>query len=451
MTLARLKWLTVAIPTLFVAVLSYVRQGVFGLHQPEPLLDSLFAASMALIGAGVLSHFVFGRVESMARSLLEQEAEERALSEVGREISALLNIDSILTSVVEKTRQLLHTEVAAIALVDQSSHDIYMRATSGIRTDAFRRIRLLPGQGLAGRVVQTGEPHRLHDYLSDASIAHEQELDAVVAKEGLRSHLAVPLRAGDEILGALYAARRSVSDFTPHQADLLERLGNQAAIAIVNARLYDQVRHLAVLEERDRLAREMHDGLAQALAHLHIRVQALKELLNAGRLAQAKAQLARMELLMDDAYTEVRSSILGLRTAHSLGSNLVPYLNEYLLRWSEEDGVRAELQVAGSDQPELPPAVEVQAVRIIQEALANVRRHAEARHAAVTFSVEGDWARVVVEDDGKGFDPASVTKAGGRHLGLDTMRERAESVGGKLQVSSSPGQGTRVVVDLPLK
>jgi len=207
----------------------------------------------------------------------------------------------------------------------------------------------------------------------------------------------------------------------------------------------------AVVEERERLAREMHDGIAQTLAHLNVRIQALKELLGAGRLDSAYAQLSHMELLMDAAYGEVRRSIYGLRIGGCLGGNLASYLSEYVRRWGDEDGVQADFSLSGAERPELPPEVEVQLVRIVQEALANIRQHARATRASVSLQVRGDRLRLVVQDNGRGFEPPHFSEPVGQHFGLQTMRERAESVGGHLDVQSRPGQGTCVVADLPLK
>jgi signal transduction histidine kinase len=189
----------------------------------------------------------------------------------------------------------------------------------------------------------------------------------------------------------------------------------------------------------------MHDGLAQALGLLHLKLQgALGRTADAAAVAEALREMAR---IADDAYEDVRRSIFELRTFVSRGLGLVPTLTEYLHEFSAQNGIAVELGVAEGTFDPLPAACEVQAVRIIQEALANVRKHARAHRAHVRLQREGTWVRVSVEDDGMGWDLR--TGSDRLHFGLQTMRERAEAVGGRLEIDSAPGRGTRVVATLP--
>jgi signal transduction histidine kinase len=267
----------------------------------------------------------------------------------------------------------------------------------------------------------------------------------VIRPEYARSHLAAPVRVGDENRGALYLGVREEREFTEGEVALLAGLAAQAAIAIERARLSEEVRSLAALEERERLAREMHDGLAQALGLLHLKLQgALVRTIDAPAIA---ADLREMVHITDAAYEEVRQSIFGLRTFVSRGLSLVPTLTEYLHEFSAHNGVAVELEVPGGLLGPVPPASEVQAVRIIQEALANVRKHARADHARVRLQRDGAWLRVTVEDSGVGWDRRD--EQNGLHFGLQTMRERAEGLGGRLEIDTAPGRGTRVVAILP--
>ena len=146
----------------------------------------------------------------------------------------------------------------------------------------------------------------------------------------------------------------------------------------------------------------------------------------------------------------MRESILGLRTTVTPGVGLIPALTEYLHRFSQQSGIRARLVMGDDAIVKFAPGAEIQLLRIIQEALTNVRKHSQASRAWVRFEADEAGTVITVEDDGRGFDPSLIGQDGREHFGLQTMRERAESVGGVLQISTQPGQGTRLTVQLPL-
>jgi signal transduction histidine kinase len=156
-----------------------------------------------------------------------------------------------------------------------------------------------------------------------------------------------------------------------------------------------------------------------------------------------------MTAISAHAYEEVRQSIFGLRTMVSRGLGLIPTLTEYLHEFSAQNGIGVELEVADGRPIHLSPASEVQLIRIIQEALTNVRKHAGAAHAWVRLHRQDPWVQVIIEDDGRGFDPATLASPDRLHFGLQTMRERAEGLGGKLEIDTAPGRGTRIVATLP--
>jgi len=222
--------------------------------------------------------------------------------------------------------------------------------------------------------------------------------------------------------------------------------------------LLQQQRALAVLEERERLARELHDDLGQVLGYINVQAQAIHELLSAGQTDAADAHLARLTAIVQDAHADVREHILNLKAIISPEKGFFPALEQYLQQFERNSGIRTELIVPDAlAEGSFEPAVEVQLLRIIQEALTNARKHACAHQVHVTFRVQGDWALVTVEDDGRGFDPSTLTDdtsraaQNGQHFGLHFMRERAEAVGGNLHVYSVPRQGTRLVVQIPLR
>ncbi|MCC2629485.1 MAG: sensor signal transduction histidine kinase [Thermomicrobiales bacterium] len=209
-------------------------------------------------------------------------------------------------------------------------------------------------------------------------------------------------------------------------------------------------RSLAVTEERERIAREMHDSLAQVLGYVNTKAQAAQTLLENGQPDRAAAQLGQLSEAAREAYADVREGILGLRTSLGEDRGFIETLQDYLDRWQGQSEVTVELQRSPPEyDPGLAPMSEVQLLRIIQEALSNVRKHAKARRAWVRLQPAGAGVEVVIEDDGVGFDPDGLRRSDLPRFGMTTMRERAEAVGGTFEVAAVPGAGTRVIVHLP--
>jgi signal transduction histidine kinase len=238
--------------------------------------------------------------------------------------------------------------------------------------------------------------------------------------------------------------------FPAEDQQLLDALAAQAAIAIENARLYRDIKSLATTQERGRIAREIHDGFAQAVGFLHLRLKTLEDRLESGSQPPTLAELTDMRVVAKRAYADVRQSILGLRTVVPKELGLIPTLAEYLREFSQQSGIVMELQDGDARVTRFSPEAEVQLLRVIQEALTNVRKHAAAHHARVTFAFDGDTGRVTIADDGVGFHAESRSSDNARRFGLRIMRERAEGLGGSLEIRSTPGQGTQVVATIPL-
>ncbi|MDP2727579.1 MAG: GAF domain-containing protein, partial [Dehalococcoidia bacterium] len=372
---------------------------------------------------------------------LKRHQQAQALYQLGMEVSTLLDLDTVLVSVVEKAQELLDADLVALALWDDQAQEMVTRASRGFRTDPARQTRQRLWQDLNRRVVLAGEPVQ-------EAYHQVEEPDSIVRVEGDIAHLAVPLKAGKKVIGVLHGAYRRHHTFPQEDIELFASLANQAAIAVENTGLYAQVQNLAVLEERDRLAREMHDSLAQVLGFISVKAAATQDLLETKRVAQARHELRQIEKASQEAYVDVREAILGLRASVVLGGGLSRTLKEYLHKFSSQNSIKAELISNQEKNPNLTPAIEVQLIRIIQEALTNVRKHAMARRVWVRLQANDGEAEIQIEDDGQGFDLSQVLQREGRY-GLHTMQERAESVGGKLTIETAPGQGTKVIISLP--
>jgi two-component system nitrate/nitrite sensor histidine kinase NarX len=268
--------------------------------------------------------------------------------------------------------------------------------------------------------------------------------------EGFEAGLRVPVWIPGELLGELSLARHAGPPFTERDRRYLMTLAGITAIAIAAARLRANERQGAILAERDRIARELHDSLAQVLGSTHLRLRMLlakPDMIDRPRIATELDELADV---CEEAYRDVREAILGLREA-SHGRGLLTALAAYLEKFSQQSGVPVDLEATVGDEPGLSSSSEIQVIRVIQEALTNVRKHARATraHVRVTEAPGGDGLMIVVEDDGRGFDPATTRAHRDGGFGLATMRERMELAGGSLTIDSSPGRGTRVIAMVP--
>jgi signal transduction histidine kinase len=214
----------------------------------------------------------------------------------------------------------------------------------------------------------------------------------------------------------------------------------------------EQQRAIAMLQERERLAREMHDSIGQVLGYAGFQVEAASKLARDGRVGAATAQLDRLAKIVRDAHADVREQILNLRTIPGTHQPFFTVVRDYLDGFTDNYSIQTLLDVDErlGDEP-LPQDTQMQVFRIMQEALSNARKHGQARCVEVTFAMDNPFVRVTVQDNGAGFDSSQSTAGNNDHFGLQFMRERAEGLGGSLQVISEPGQGTEVVVRVPIK
>jgi signal transduction histidine kinase len=214
--------------------------------------------------------------------------------------------------------------------------------------------------------------------------------------------------------------------------------------------LVQQQRALAVLAERERLARELHDSLGQVLAYIGFQLETTRTLIANRQADAADAELARACHILQDTHADVREYILGLRTTPSPQQPFFAALRHYLDGFALNYRIGTELGVAGGlDDASFAPDPQMQLFRIIQEALSNARKHGHPNHVQVRFEVCDGQVQVTVQDDGTGFDPAQAAAGGSGHFGLQVMAERAAQLSGSLAVHSAPGQGTRIVISIP--
>jgi signal transduction histidine kinase len=260
------------------------------------------------------------------------------------------------------------------------------------------------------------------------------------------SFLGVPIAAKGTVTGAFYLTDKEGADeFTDDDQQLIEMLAAHAAVAIENARLYERSRELSVVEERNRLARDLHDAVVQTLFSVVLTADAAALLVDRDP-AGAKLELERLRALAHDALRELRSLVFELRPADLEAEGLTTTLRKHAEVLSRVNEVPIDVRIEGELDVDSGRAVEV--FRIIQEALNNALRHASAGGVTVSVAQREGGLVAWVTDDGIGFDP-DAPGVRGRRLGLTSMEERAAALGGTLRIDSAPGRGTTVALELP--
>lgn len=440
--LRRIKWVLLLALVAFLAIVEYAR------YLLEPYGGSPWQ-NLVLDGVMVLSIlFFFGALftglQTIEERLTRQNRELLALHRAAVDIHGDLSLESVLSKVVAQACALVDARYGAISVVDGHG-EIRAFVTSGLTMEERRRIGEPPrGRGLLGVPLREGQRIRVRDLQADPRSAgfpeHHPEM---------RSLLAVPILCKGNDRGNLYVTEKeTASEFSAEDEETLVRFAATAAIAIDNARLHQRLRDLAVAEERVRIAREMHDGLAQVLAYVNAKAQAVREFLGKGDQEQARAQLGQLAVAAREVLTDVREGILALRTQTGPDRGLGEAVDAFIRRWEDQSGIEGEIEY--DPDLHLSATVELQLLRIVQEALSNVRKHSGARHAWVELKRVDSRLLVEVQDDGGGFDPEAIRQGDSPRFGLAIMRERAASIGGTIGFDSAPGRGARVHVEIPL-
>ncbi len=368
--------------------------------------------------------------------------ELEALNTVSREISSRLDIKHVLKSVVEKSRQLLGADVAFLCLLDDQKNLLSLQSTSG-SADAVEACDTTAGGTLARQVIASEQAVR-------CGIDGCHGFCQIVAMPYRQSHLAAPLSIGNRVIGALCVASQQPDYFTDDAAGYLTRLANIASIALENARLYAQLELSSALEERHRIAAEMHDGLAQTLSFLKITSDQVDESLAKGDVYLAKQSLARVQRGVDQASTDIRRAIDSLHDQFPAQFTLQEQLSSLVDEFKDNTP-----QTGWDNQANIPlilahPKAE-QVLRVVREALINAQKYSQATQIWVKLKHFNGSAIVSIEDNGVGFNPQDLPQDDRPHFGLKIMQARAARLEGKLEIHSQQDQGTQVVLTWPLE
>jgi signal transduction histidine kinase len=363
-----------------------------------------------------------------------------ALDAAVRGISGVLDIDQVLQLIVDRVRELVSATYAALGIVDDTGR-ITQFITSGITAEQRRAIGDLPrGHGLLGLIIRENRPFRI------PSIAlHPESYGFPPNHPPMISFLGVPITVKGDVVGRLYLTdKRDAHEFSANDQALVETFALHAGIAIENARLHDQVHRLAVVDERDRISRDLHDSIIQSIYAVTLSLDDVPELVS----EDPDEARARVDAAIDALHAvirDIRTFIFGLRPILLDSGSVMDGLGTLADELRRNTAI--DVEISGEAPPDLSVEVVAELLAIAREALANMARHSAARHAELVLSADDGGIRLLMADDGQGFDPSAAPSAG--HHGLANMRARVERLGGTLTIERGVDSGTRIIVDIP--
>lgn len=342
-----------------------------------------------------------------------------------------------LQRMLDSLRSMTASDMAALAFYDETTREIRWQVTSGSRDpQGSASIRLRPGEGFAGRIIMTALP--LHTFRFPQDLTNHPDAYPIFQAEGLKAALGVPIRGDGRVVGVLMVASRHDREYAEADVANLTRVAGSLGLAAQMMCLYGE----AIRAERAKLAHEVHDGLSQNLFGLKLLLFDLQQQYQGASPSMQKG-LTEVVRLLDGTLVEVRRFISDLRKAAHAQSGLAGALSDYLAHFYRRTGLQVELASRLEPGEDVVCQDRSEVLRILQEALMNVQRHAGAARVWVEISK----GCITITDDGCGFDPAAVSDG---HYGLATMRERAARLLGDLRVDSAPGKGTTVTLTLPV-
>ena len=378
-------------------------------------------------------------MSTLEARVAQRTRELDALNEVSREIASQLDVRHVLNSVTEKARLLLDGDSAMLCLLDEAGQHLILKSASGDSsietTDRMSTVNQASAALASPRALICSN----EKCMGGCGLANPHAL----------SHVVAPLRIGDNVIGALCVSSSRANHFSKESADAATKLANTAAVALQNAQLYAQAEKVAALEERNRIAADIHDGLGQTLSYLGLVTDQTTELIADGQDEKAIAHLERARGTINEATRQVRASIQHLLDPAPRERKLCDLLKETASEFEEKYRVEIHCRADENVSAAIPRETVEQVMNVTREALENACKHAGAHSIRIHLGRENGYCFVRVEDDGRGFDPASPRTDSHGHFGLRVMQARAEHIGGNLRVESAPEAGSRVTLMFP--
>jgi two-component system sensor histidine kinase DevS len=404
----------------------------------ERVIETLAAYAAIAINNARLYEGMLARDEALS----QRNKDLSLINDVAATLATSLNIDDILDQTLNQVMAYLDVEAGEIFLRSDDEKEFRLALHKGKFAEAFlTRERFKVGEGYIGIVADTGKPLVTADLKNDM-----RYLRPAVVAAGFKSMACIPMRAGGEVIGVMSVASRNERSFEEREITLLNAIGIWAGITIENARLHNQARRVAILEERERIGMDLHDGIIQSIYAVGLALDYARVAID----ENPKESRQKIDQAMDGlnkAIRDIRAYILDLRPRQYIGDNLKEGLQRLVEEYRVNTLAEANLVAPDNGLMELPISHATALFHICQEALANSAKHAQAKRTDVHLWVTQNRVLLEVSDDGQGFDLRKMSVTLGH--GLSNMHVRARKVGGDLEINAAPGEGTTVLAWVP--
>ena len=398
----------------------------------------------------------------LENQILRRHHHLHALNRISSATSGLWNLDAILNIALDTVLEIINATTGGVLLFHGQTQKLSYRVYRGLSAKYVEQMEMSLGEGVAGKVAETGEPIVLENISSDPRAAHPD----LVSTEGLGGFISVPLKAKDRVLGVMNIASHVPGKFSADDMFLLNSIGCQLGTAIEQATLYQRLelgkeRYQTLLQhaltaqedERKRIARELHDETSQSITSLTLSLQAIIGMaeMKGIRDVELMEKLKTTHSYAVHAGNEIVKLMKELRPTLLDELGLPAAIHRYAKDTLQTQGINVLAEFIGTEQ-RFRPEIEVSLYRIAQGAIGNILEHSGAKNVSIKLECNDRECALYIQDDGKGFDVGKLTRVerGGRGAGLFTMRERTSLLGGVGYVESKPGQGTKIIAKVPL-
>jgi len=396
--------------------------------------------------------------QEVIRRLEETLAQERADADIWRKrLESLLFIsettgdalyaNQIFYTIARTVLSITGYDGMGLGIYDKDKRQLRLVAHEGL-PDIFQIGRITPARegDYHDILIRTQQPVYTSDYALDPRASEAEE---VLLKAGLQSMIFIPAVTNGQLMGAFGLHSRKKVDWDQDQIRWLTFIGRQIGLLIHQDQMVKQSRVAAILEEGMRIGRELHDSTIQIFGYLNLKSRLVQNLLQAKKYVKAQNELKDLEEVSSKAYDDMRDSILTLRFIPSLDQELISVLGNYCQEFGQRNKIEIKFNADQQSRLFSSPEIDAQVLRIVQEALTNIRRHAKAQNVQFTFKMSKGHAVINIQDDGQGFDIEQVKNDGRQHLGIQTMKERADGIGVVLEIKSQIGKGTAISIKIP--